>query len=133
MSGGQAKHDPGLREPSGKHVPHVAPPLRDPTMSVEEACTAVDSWGPEQQFGLHDIARVLRRALADLQARFDHRQSELLAANSAEVERRREAERTADIRASEASWWQQAGYRAREERKAFALELRRVRAKPEAS
>ena len=43
------------------HTPPLMLPL---TMTVTEACAAVDSWSTEQQFGIHTIARVLRAEVA---------------------------------------------------------------------
>ncbi len=69
------------------------PPAYELDMTPAAACAKVDAWGPEMQFGLHQVARVLRRALADLRTEHERRVTELLEANNAEVERRRVTQR----------------------------------------
>lgn len=95
-------------------------------MTPEFAASFIDGLGNTERFGVQEAARVLRGAYAEAMARLDRRQAELLAANTAEVERRRKAEWQADFNAAEADLWRARAYHLSEERKALALELDRL-------
>ena len=64
--------------------------------------------------------------ITDLKEEHDRRVTELLAANNAEVERRREAERQAEINALAADLWRARARLLSEERKAIAIEIDRL-------
>lgn len=48
-------------------------------MTPEKACRVVDSWGDEEDWGLHEIARTLRQALAEAQDSVHELRGELYA------------------------------------------------------